>query len=110
MELDSIYDIFVKKAGGLPGVASIEMKKIAGIPFLFIYPAETGTRNGIEKGLRLCSSETMKGKRLSSETVFVRSDASFLVFRHRFFVPQRKMFCCGNLCLDCVRFVPDRFF
>lgn len=110
MDLDSIWEIFLEKAAGIPGVASIEMKKITGIPFLFITPEEDSTLEAIEKGIRICSADTMKGKRLSSETIYVRSGDSYYVFRHRFFVPQRKMFCCGNLCDDCVRFDADRFF
>ncbi|WP_053366085.1 hypothetical protein [Bacillus sp. FJAT-27245] len=110
MDLTSIWDLFIEKAAELQGVAAIEMKKIAGIPFLFVYPDGNGTLEEIEKGIRVCSAEVMKGKRLSSETVFVRTEDSYHVFRHRFLVPQRKMFCCGNVCIDCVRFETDRFF
>ncbi|WP_316568406.1 hypothetical protein [Neobacillus sp. YIM B06451] len=110
MDLDSIWNLFIEKAAGIQGVTAIEMRKIAGIPFLFIHPDENGTLDAIERGIRVCSAEVMKGKRLSSETIFVRAEGSYYVFRHRFLVPQRKMFCCGNLCIDCVRFSHDRFF
>ncbi|RDU38459.1 hypothetical protein DRW41_02530 [Neobacillus piezotolerans] len=109
MDLDIIWDIFMVKASEIRGVANIEMRKIAGIPFLFITVDKNGTLDAIEAGIRVCSAEAMKGKRLSSETVFVRRGGNYYVFRHRFFVPQRKMFCCGNLCVDCVRFQHDRF-
>jgi hypothetical protein len=44
----------------------------------------------------------MRGKQLHCETIFVRQEEHLYVFRHRFYVPQQKMFCCGNLCPDCI--------
>nr|WP_034670071.1 hypothetical protein [Ectobacillus panaciterrae] len=50
------------------------------------------------------SALAMKGKRVHAECIFVRQENTLFVFRYRFYVPQQKMFCCGNLCIDCIRF------
>jgi hypothetical protein len=81
--------------------------KIVGIPFLYIKYLHMSDLSYFEKLIKKASSLSMRGKQLHSETIFVREDAGIFIFRHRFFVPQRKMFCCGNLCPDCIRFDAD---
>ncbi|MFD1735694.1 hypothetical protein ACFSCX_03865 [Bacillus salitolerans] len=104
MNLNSIWSSFLLELEQHIDIEKAEMRKFSGLPFLFIE-----TRNDaidielIEQHIRLASAHAMKGKRLHSETVFVRKEAKQFVYRHRFFVPQEKMFCCGNLCEDCIR-------
>ncbi|GAA0338844.1 hypothetical protein GCM10008967_31410 [Bacillus carboniphilus] len=101
MDLDTIYSNFVNFISQNEEIHLVELKKVVGVPFIYIHgPIELTTA---EKKIKEASSKSMRGKRLSSQTVYVRSDESLHVFRHRFYVPQRKMFCCGNLCVDCVR-------
>ncbi|CDQ19866.1 hypothetical protein BN982_02173 [Halobacillus karajensis] len=85
-------------------IKEIELKKIAGIPFVYLMPAEGVTKRELEDILKWCASKAMKGKRLTLAMSYVRKNQAFYVYRVRFLVPQRKMFCCGNLCDDCIRF------
>ena len=82
----------------------VEMKKITGIPFVYLLPENDVTRTEVEDSLKWCASKAMKGKRLTLAMSYVRRNQAFYVYRVRFLVPQRKMFCCGNLCDDCIRF------
>lgn len=81
-----------------------ELKKIAGLPFVYLWPESEVDRHMIEDMLKLCAAKAMRGKRLTLEMSYVRKSQAFYVYRVRFLVPQRKMFCCGNLCDDCIRF------
>lgn len=101
MELDKIYSNFLNFLSQYKGVHSVDLKKVAGVPFLYI--ESSLDLSAVEILIREASSKSMRGKRLSSQSIYVRSEPGLHVFRHRFFVPQRKMFCCGNLCVDCVR-------
>jgi hypothetical protein len=101
MDLTYIWDDFIDSLRDEPGITSCFAKKIAGIPFLYV---ETELdREDVEYLIRKRSARAMRGKRLHSHTIFFRSQSSLYVYRHRFYVPQEKMFCCGNLCVDCVR-------
>ncbi|OCA85562.1 hypothetical protein A8F94_11790 [Bacillus sp. FJAT-27225] len=110
MEMEHVWSTFLKEISLIPPVSSVELKKMAGIPFLYITVDSPVNPELVEKSIRRCSALAMKGKKLSSETIYVRSEPNSFVFRHRFYVPQRKMFCCGNLCVDCVRFNPNGWF
>ena len=104
MDLEDIWKIFLEKLTECGGFESTAYKKYAGIPFLMVtcMDAEMPLQSAIQK-IKQASAYAMKGKRLHSETVFVRKDQKTFIFRHRFYVPQEKMFCCGNLCEDCIR-------
>lgn len=104
MDLEPIWQVFIKQLTLHPSIADAHWKKIAGIPFLYITIKKNLTQLELEKEISKCSAISIKGKRLHSETVFVRIDGMLYVYRHRFHVPQEKMFCCGNLCTDCTRF------
>ncbi|ALC91104.1 hypothetical protein AM500_15865 [Bacillus sp. FJAT-18017] len=110
MEMEQVWSTFLKEISLIPSIASVDLKRIAGIPFLYLKITSPINPEILERSIRRCSSTAMKGKKLSSETIFVRSEQNFFVFRHRFLVPQRKMFCCGNLCVDCVRFNPNGWY
>ncbi len=78
--------------------------KIAGTPFLYLSPTNPIDTKTLNRAIEKAAVIAMKGKRLHYELVFVRQDENVLVFRSRFYVPQEKMFCCGNLCHNCIRF------
>lgn len=103
MDLDHVWEKFMSRLTFSPLIESAEWKKVAGIPFLYIFLKNNLTQQEVEKEIIKYSALAMKGKRLQSQTIFVRRAGNLLVFRHRFYVPQKKMFCCGNLCVDCTR-------
>ncbi|MGG4490644.1 hypothetical protein [Metabacillus idriensis] len=79
------------------------IKKSAGIPFLYVQMNFAESLAHIKLKIEKECRYAMNGKRLTFECIFVREDTNLYVFRHRFYVPQEKMFCCGNLCEDCIR-------
>ncbi|RIW27450.1 hypothetical protein D3H55_22860 [Bacillus salacetis] len=101
MDLAVIWDKFAEHLQSFKAIEDYEMKKIAGIPF--IYVKASCAKEEIEEIIKKSAAKSMRGKRLHSETVYVRPQANHFVYRHRFYVPQEKMFCCGNLCVDCIR-------
>ncbi|RSD28136.1 hypothetical protein [Mesobacillus subterraneus] len=103
MNLELIWERFLSILSADEAIDNVYYKKAAGIPFLYVQRKEDGSQKEIENRIRHASAGAMKGRQLHSETEFVRKDGFLLVFRHRFYVPQRKMFCCGNLCPDCIR-------
>jgi hypothetical protein len=102
MDLEPIWQQFIKMLTLNKDIKSAYWRKIAGIPFLYVCSTEL-SQLALEAIIKRCSVATIKGNRLHSETIFVRQDGVLFVFRHRFYVPQEKMFCCGNLCADCTR-------
>jgi hypothetical protein len=104
VDVNDIWDIFLENLAAQPNISKVIRKKVTGIPFLYI-DTSLG-QNEVELIIRERSAKAMKGKRLQSMTTFVRMDNMTYVYRHRFYVPQQKMFCCGNLCDDCVRLQP----
>ncbi|PLR79184.1 hypothetical protein CU633_01360 [Bacillus sp. V3-13] len=109
MDLDHIWDRFIELLQADPAINKAYYKKAAGIPFLYICAIDNQPGQVLDAAIRRSSAKAMKGKQLHSETVFVRADDQLFVYRHRFFVPQQKMFCCGNQCADCVRFKLQSF-
>jgi hypothetical protein len=103
MDLDCIWIKFINQLTVNPFIENAHWTKVTGIPFLYIKTTGTITQLKLEKEIRKCSAIAMKGHRLHCETVFVRNEHELYVYRHRFLVPQEKMFCCGNLCADCIR-------
>jgi hypothetical protein len=103
MDLEPIWQQFIKKLSSNKSITNVHWKKITGIPFLYIIITPNLSQRTLEEFIKKCSVVAMKGHRLHSETIFVRQDGVLLVYRHRFYVPQEKMFCCGNLCVDCTR-------
>nr|WP_263328131.1 hypothetical protein [Neobacillus sp. Marseille-Q6967] len=103
MDLTSIWERFINRLILHPLIESANWKKVAGIPFLYIIIDQNLPQSMLEKEIARCSAYAMRGKRLHCETVYVRNEHSLFVYRHRFYVPLEKMFCCGNLCSDCIR-------
>lgn len=101
MDLKVIWNDFIEYLRAETDIHHAYVKWITGIPFLYI---DTDLdKSEVEYLIRKWSARSMRGKRLHSDTIFFRTQSSLFVYRHRFYVPQEKMFCCGNLCVDCVR-------
>jgi hypothetical protein len=103
MHIENIWNQFIDLLSKHPSILHASYKKSAGIPFLYVEAKEFCSQQELEKTIKKAAAGAMKGKQLHCETEFVRNDKQLYVFRHRFYVPQRKMFCCGNLCPDCIR-------
>jgi hypothetical protein len=103
MDLENIWNTFLTRLNQQSCIQSVTKHIFSGIPFLYIESIDNCHVNHIEHSIKEASAMAMKGKRLHSETIFVRNESSLYVYRHRFNVPQEKMFCCGNLCIDCIR-------
>ncbi|MRX71709.1 hypothetical protein GJU40_05910 [Bacillus lacus] len=104
MDLDLVWNQFLSHLAKQNSVCSCKKIHRAGIPFLYVYMNSSSGVNikEAETVIHTSSRWAMKGLRLTYSTHFVRVDAELYVFRHRFLVPQEKMFCCGNLCEDCI--------
>ncbi|TFE03603.1 hypothetical protein [Jeotgalibacillus sp. R-1-5s-1] len=103
MDLNEIWSIFTSELLKNERIEQAEWQKKAGIPFLYLSTSFL-KQEELEYVIKKCAVRAMRGKRLNAETVFVRSHSGNYVYRHRFYVPLEKMFCCGNLCSDCIRF------
>ena len=102
MDIDLIWETFIQQLNKKPGIRLAQWKKVAGIPFLYIQ-TDSIKREDLHLEIKRSAGRAMRGKRLHAETIPVRIEDELYVFRHRFYVPQEKMFCCGNLCADCIR-------
>lgn len=98
------WQVFEKLLTESEKIKTYQIKKITGLPFLYLTPESGRSRADMEELLKRTAASAMKGKRLTLAMSFVRKDQASYVYRVRFLVPQRKMFCCGNLCDDCIRF------
>ncbi|RLQ95857.1 hypothetical protein [Falsibacillus albus] len=107
MDIENIWNKFIQIMNEEDTITRAVWKKIAGIPFIYIQSPENP--HHVEHVVKKASAQAMKGKQLKCETIFVRKEESLHVYRHRFYVPQEKMFCCGNMCNDCVRLKPNLF-
>ncbi|KMJ58513.1 hypothetical protein AB685_11575 [Bacillus sp. LL01] len=106
MELEQIWNTFLEELQKNDLVVQCFRKKVTGIPFLYVQIDSEHTSGWEEKGqsfIQVCSKKAMFKKKVTAETHFFRRQDNLFVYRHRFFVPQEKMFCCGNLCDDCIR-------
>ncbi|MDZ5470671.1 hypothetical protein SM124_02795 [Bacillus sp. 31A1R] len=103
MNLEVIWEEFVHLLSKEKEVQQCHYQKVAGIPFLYVTVNENFVEKDLNKLIRSNAGKVMKGKQLHSETIYVRSDYPLFVYRHLFYVPQEKMFCCGNLCTNCIR-------
>ncbi|ANC79333.1 hypothetical protein ABE65_008025 [Fictibacillus phosphorivorans] len=87
-----------------PTINHVDKKMMAGIPFIYVTVSSQYTIEQSTDSVKKHAVKAMKGKRLTLNLTFVRSEDNLRVYRMRFLVPQEKMFCCGNLCFDCIRF------
>lgn len=106
VELEQIWDTFLEELNKNDLVVHCFRKKVTGIPFLYVQIDSDHIYDWEEKGqsfIHVCSKKAMFKKKVTVETHFFRCQDNLFVYRHRFYVPQEKMFCCGNLCEDCIR-------
>ncbi|BCB03234.1 hypothetical protein [Bacillus sp. KH172YL63] len=101
MDLNEIWNYFLTQLQQEDDIQTAYVKRSAGIPFLYVQ--SSNQKKDLEHIILKWSARAMRGKRLHSDTIFFRNEGALYVYRHRFYVPQEKMFCCGNLCVDCVR-------
>lgn len=107
MDLDVIWLGFLRYLEQSPSISEAKRMTYAGIPFLYLtVNQENVPQSELEREISICAAKVMKGRQLHSKTQFVRKESPLYVFKHRFLVPQRKMFCCGNECSDCIRLYP----
>ncbi|UOQ43155.1 hypothetical protein MUN89_14570 [Halobacillus salinarum] len=85
-------------------IMHVTVKYITGLPFYYLQPEAHVSKQQLEEQIKIAAAKAMKGKRLTLTMSYVRKSQAGYVYRVRFLVPQRKMFCCGNLCDDCIRF------
>ncbi|WP_347550487.1 hypothetical protein ABFG93_02870 [Pseudalkalibacillus hwajinpoensis] len=104
MNLDDIWEPFLNRLSSSDTVRSVYKKNITGIPFLYLTLNTNIRKATIDTLIKIEAARVMRGKQLRMEYSFVREEKTLLVYRVRFLVPQEKMFCCGNLCPDCIRF------
>ncbi|ARK31122.1 hypothetical protein BkAM31D_15405 [Halalkalibacter krulwichiae] len=105
MNLELIWNTFLSILTNEHKSVTFERKTYSGMPFLYITANHSSiTQQSIQDFLTKAAAKAMKGKQLSCDVTFVRFKENTFVYRIRFLVPQKKMFCCGNGCTDCVRF------
>ncbi|MFG6496275.1 hypothetical protein P8610_12990 [Fictibacillus sp. UD] len=104
MDLNTIWEDFINRMKLDPAIIFAEKKLMAGIPFLYVSVSSHISIEQSTDTVKKHAVKAMKGKRLTLNLYFVRSEKNLYVYRMRFLVPQEKMFCCGNLCFDCIRF------
>jgi len=87
---------------------SVEQKKVSGSYFIYIKESIVSIPiNQYESQLKDCANQLISIYKVTYHIKFVRKENNTVIFRHRFLVPQTKMFCCGNQCVDCIRFNKD---
>lgn len=104
-QLESAWDLFLNTMSDQEPVLDCYRKFVTGLPFIYVQKKhQEVSREEIEESLKISAAKAMKGKTLTLSMYYVRESEDLFVYRIRFLVPQRKMFCCGNLCEDCIRF------
>ena len=103
--LEDIWELFFHCLKNNNLFQSIEQKKISGCYFIYITELnEPVAINQYSSQLKNCANQIISYYKITYHINFVRKENKTIIFRHRFLVPQTKMFCCGNQCVDCVRF------
>jgi len=103
--LDDIWEQFLLCISSNAEVKEASNKLICGVIFLYIQPLVPQKSEAFIKNIVLtCSKQYTSQYKYIYRIEFVRSEQHILIFRHRFYVPNQKMFCCGNECVNCTRF------
>ncbi|WP_181348939.1 hypothetical protein [Thalassobacillus sp. CUG 92003] len=105
-DLEQAWNIFTQMLQTSPLLDSFQIKSITGLPFVYLTTKPDVGKADVDEQLKKAAARSMRGKRLTLAMQFVRKNQTSYIYRIRFLVPQRKMFCCGNLCDDCIRFTP----
>jgi hypothetical protein len=106
--LEAIWESFFQCLKSNNAIHSVEQKKVSGSYFIYIKEDnEPIPINQYESILKDCANQLILLYKVTYQIKFVRKENNTIIFRHRFLVPQSKMFCCGNQCIDCIRFNKD---
>jgi hypothetical protein len=104
--LEKMLFSLIKRVQRLCPELSIEHRRYVGIDFLYIRPPTPAARAIFEAKVREQADKMVRGTSLFYECHFVRKATDRWVYRFRFRVPDRKSFCCGNRCPDCILLRP----
>ena len=104
MMLDGVWKQFYDCISNDEQVNHYSNKSICGVNFLYVQPKNLSNEETIKNVFISCSKQFTELYKLIYRIEFVRYDNHHYVYRHRFYVPNKKMFCCGNSCVDCTRF------
>ncbi len=102
--LDDVWEQFFNCISNYKQIIQFSNKQICGSNFLYIQTESQQTEETIKKLLIYCSKTITEQFTLIYRIEFIRHENNIFVFRHRFYVPNKKMFCCGNNCANCTRF------
>ncbi len=102
MYLNDIWLIFLENLQADEGIILVEKKLITNVPFLYISSTHS-IQTKIDETIYASSILATTSTKVTWKSSFIRQEHRLFVYQHRFFVPQQKMFCCGNLCEDCIR-------
>ncbi|MCP8616630.1 hypothetical protein [Salirhabdus salicampi] len=102
--MEEVWNIFLQTLRNNNEICSVERKMYVGQYFVYITCNSSLSIQQLNESIQQAAAKAMKGKRLTLSIRYVRKHKAFHIYTVRFFVPLRKMFCCGNLCHDCIRF------
>ena len=110
MDLKQVWSHFMEYLLENDEIRNAWRKDVTGIPFLYVQLQKDTEAEVLLTHIKKAAGRSMEGKRLHSETIYVRAEPPLYVFRHRFYVPREKMFCCGNVCVDCILLRGNSFY
>ncbi|PGL69780.1 hypothetical protein [Bacillus sp. AFS055030] len=102
--LEDVWEQFFKCIIKDKQINHFSTKQVCGVYFLYIQSECQQTEESIKKLLIECSKTITEQFKLIYRIEFIRNENNHFVFKHRFYVPNKKMFCCGNNCANCTRF------
>jgi len=103
--LDDVWEQFFNCISNYKQINQFSNKQICGANFLYIQTDLQQTEEGLKKLLIDCARTITEQFKLIYRVEFIRNENNNnFVFKHRFYVPNKKMFCCGNNCANCTRF------
>ncbi|WP_134698563.1 hypothetical protein [Ammoniphilus sp. YIM 78166] len=91
----------LNELGQHPVIESLELKVLAGMPFLYIQSSTPSHK--VSRLISQTADTLIHQTPLHYESIYVRTYRNIHVYRFRFLYPLNKSFCCGNQCgEDCV--------
>lgn len=102
--LEEVWEQFLNCISIKEHIKNYTSKTICGVQFIYIEPIDEYKDEKVMKNLLIdCSKQFTSKYTITYKVDFVRFEDETFIFRHRFFVPNKKMFCCGNCCVNCTR-------
>jgi len=102
--LDDVWEQFFNCLSNYKQIVHYSNKQICGANFLYVQTDSFQSEESIRKLLLSCSKTITEQFKLIYRVEFTRKENNQYVYNHRFYVPNKKMFCCGNNCANCTRF------